>query len=366
MRILTRYVLREYLIPLGYCLCGFISIYVLFELFGSFSRLLEAKLPLGTAVEYFCAYLAPYFEWLAPAALMLAALYTMWNFCRHSELIAMRANGIGFLTIVRPMLAVALGMAAFVWWVNDCYVPRRAQWAKQMKASKFDLSQTEKFGNIIYRNAKDWRTWTIGKFLDEDATRLADVKVSVDRPNGGARLMTITAPEAYYLDGEWWFKDARVQHCNARGEDVASETPELDSLPLRSFAEFRERPDDFQMQNRPWAYNSIGDRLRYLRTHRDISEKTRRRYVYDLWAKVLSPFACLVITLFAIPAGIASGRQSVFKGILGALVMFFGFYGLTIGCLVCADSGWLPPVFAAFLPDLVFLALGIRAFHKQR
>lgn len=366
MRILTRYVLREYLIPLGYCLCGFISIYVLFELFGSFSRLAEAKLPFGAAVEYFCAYLAPYFEWLAPAALMLAALYTMWNFCRHSELIAMRANGIGFFSIVSPILFVALAMGAFVWWVNDCYVPRRAQWAKQLKASKFDLQQCEKFGNIIYRNAKEWRTWTIGRFLDESATRLGDVRVAIDRPNGGARLMTVSAPEADYLDGEWWFRDARVQYCNARGEDVASETPELDDLSFRLFSEFRERPDDFQMQNRPWAYNSIRDRLRYLRTHKDLSEKTRRQYWYDTWAKILSPFACLVITLFAIPAGIASGRQSVFKGILGALAMFFGFYGLTIGCMIGADSGWLPPVFAAFLPHLIFLVLGIRAFHKQR
>lgn len=119
MRILTRYVLREYAIPLCYCLAGFISIYVLFELFGSFARLAESDLPSMTIVEYFCAYLAPFFEWLAPAALMLAALYTMWNFCRHSELIAMRANGVSFLAIARPILAVAVLMSGLVLFVNE-------------------------------------------------------------------------------------------------------------------------------------------------------------------------------------------------------------------------------------------------------
>jgi lipopolysaccharide export LptBFGC system permease protein LptF len=34
MRILTRYVLKEFLVPLFYCLTGFLSIYVLFDLFG--------------------------------------------------------------------------------------------------------------------------------------------------------------------------------------------------------------------------------------------------------------------------------------------------------------------------------------------
>ena len=80
MRILTRYVFREFLVPLFYCLCGFISIYVLFELSGSFSRIADAKPPALTILKYFCGYLAPFFQYLAPAALMLATLYTMWTF----------------------------------------------------------------------------------------------------------------------------------------------------------------------------------------------------------------------------------------------------------------------------------------------
>ena len=118
MKILTRYVLREFCVPLSYCLMGFLSIYLLFELFGSFSRLIAAKPGLGNALTYLAGYLAPYFMWMAPACLMLATLYTMWSFCRHSELIAMRASGIGFFAIVKPLLAVSVLMACFVGWVN--------------------------------------------------------------------------------------------------------------------------------------------------------------------------------------------------------------------------------------------------------
>ena len=80
MRILTRYVLREFLVPFFYCLTGFVSIYVLFDLFGSFSRMRSARISVADAVLYFCAYLAPYFHYIVPAALMLATLYTMWCF----------------------------------------------------------------------------------------------------------------------------------------------------------------------------------------------------------------------------------------------------------------------------------------------
>ncbi len=365
MRILTRYVFREFLVPLFYCLCGFASIYVLFELFGSFSRMAEAKPPFLQILKYFCAYLAPFFQYLAPAALMLATLYTMWTFCRHSEIIAMRANGIGFFTIVKPLLVVACAMALFVAWVNECYVPRYAQWAKQLRNARFEMQKVAKADNIVFRNAKADRTWTIDEMAGLSGEHLKSVKVTVDRVEG-ARLMNVTADSADYLDGEWWFTNAQVQHYDAQGREVASPTPELDALPFRPFPQFKERPSDFMAQNRDWAYNSVRDRMRYIRQHPDLSEKMRRKYRYDVWAQIMAPFACIVITLFAIPAGIASGRQSVFKGIVGALVMFFAFYALVIGGMVGADVGFIPAVPAAILPHLLFLGVGVWLFRRQR
>ena len=366
MRILTRYVLREFLVPFFYCLTGFLSIYVLFDLFGSFSRMLNARISFGDAVLYFCAYLAPYFHYIVPAALMLATLYTMWCFCRHSELTAMRASDISFIAIVKPLLAVSIAAAAGVAWVNESFVPARAQWATQMRNAQFDLEKMAKADNIVFRNAREDRTWNVNSILDADGEHLKDVRVTVDRPDGGARLLSVTAARADYLDGEWWFAEPKVQHYDAFGQEVATPVPELDVLPLRCFAEFREKPADFIMQNRPWKFNSIRDRRRYLRAHPMLSSEIRRDYTYDTWAQIMAPFACIIITLFAIPAGIASGRQSVFKGILKALGMYFSFYGLTIAMMVLAKNGWFPVIPAAILPAALFLVLGIRSFMRQR
>ena len=365
MKILSRYVLREFLIPLFYCMVGFLSIYVLFDLFASFSRIVEAKVSFDAVAMYFCGYLAPYFHYIVPAALMLATLYTMWSFCRHSEIVAMRASGVSFLAIVRPILSVALVMAAAVTWVNESFVPRKAQWAEQMKRAKFDESKFSRGDNIVFRNAKDCRTWNIDSFGSMDGDVLNDVRVTVDRPGGG-RLMTVAAPRADWLDGQWWFSRPQVQHYDATGQEQATPTPELDALELRCFREFQERPSDFVMQNRPWKFNSVRDKLRYIRMHPEMSAEAKRDSMFDVWAQIMAPLACLVITLFAIPAGIASGRQSVFKGILGALAMYFAFYGLVIGGMVLAKNGWCPPVLAATLPHVVFLALWIRSFIRQQ
>lgn len=365
MRILTRYVFREFCIPLAYCLTGFLSIYLLFELFGSFSRLLAAKPGFGRTVEYFAGYLAPYFEWIAPACLMLATLYTMWSFCRHSELIAMRASGIGFFAIVKPLLVAAALMAAFVAWVNEVYVPKRAQWAKQFRVARFDDERMDKADDLVYHNAASNRTWKVGLVATEDARVLEDVKVSVDWPHH-IRRMTIVAPRVEHLDGQWHFSDPVVFYFDENGVETASKTPALEKLTLRTFPEFNEQPYDFLLQNRDWAYCSVADRYRYLKAHPALSPETRRDYLYDLYAQIVAPLACIIITLFAIPAGIATGRQSVFKGIVGALGMFFAFHGLTILCMILAKRGLMPPLMAALLPDILFLAIGCHLFWRQR
>ena len=365
MKLLTRYVLREFLVPLGYCLAGFVSLFVLFELFGSFSRILSAHLPALEVVRYFAGYLAPYFKWLAPAALMLATLYTMWTFCRHSEIVAMRASGVSFLAIVKPLLFAAFAMAAFVAWIDECYVPARAQKAMRLKNERFDMKKLEQADSIAYRNSRAARVWTATSAADGACAHLLGVKVASERP-GGAPLMTVTAERADWLDGEWWFTKPRVQHYDERGEETATPTPDLDSLAMRVFPEFRERPGDILAQNRNRAFSSVREKLRFARINRDLSDSQRREYLYDAWAQALAPLACLVITLFAIPAGIASGRQSVFRGVVGALVMFFAFYGLYMACMVAAYKGWLHHVPAALMPHVVFLLLGLRSFRRQR
>ena len=364
MRILSKYVLREFLVPLFYCMAGFIAIYVLFELFGSFSRLADAKMPLMTTVHYFCGYLAPHFKWLAPPALMLATLYTMWNFCRHSELVAMRASGVGFFSISRPMLAMSLVVAAFVAWVGEVYVPARAQWARTLRNEKFDLSKAGTGRNITYRDSESGRTWTVDSVGSDGVFR--GVKVVIDRPGHATRLANVMAKEARWIDGEWWFSGLKVQHYDASGSEALSPTPELDALELRVFPQFRERPSDIMAQNRAWEFNSVRDKFRYLRRHRNLAEERRREYVYDAWAGLLAPLACFVITLLAIPAGIASGRQSVFRGVLGAIGMFFAFYAATILCMAAAQTGHIQPVLAAFLPLVLFFAAGVAMFRRLR
>jgi LPS export ABC transporter permease LptG len=366
MRILSRYILREFLVPLAYCLTMFLGIYILFELIGSFDDLLAAKPPFLTIVAYFIGYLSPYFIWLFPATLMLAALYTMWNFCRHSEITAMRANGIGFIVIVRPLLLVATCATILVAVLNEVYTPAAAEWAYNFKADDFKQNTKSLRMDVVYYNQLDNRVWRINRMDAQKPGVLEGVRISFDREDK-SRMLEITARRAEFLDGVWWFFNPHYQYFDELNEPVANPYKALESLSLRSFPELSETPRDFLVMNKKQPeHNTTKDLITGLKQNPYISRKERCEKLYNIGARLISPLSCLVITLFAIPAGVVTGRQSVFKGIVGAVAMFFSFYGTAILCEVGAKNMVIPVTVAVLFPNLLFLGIGIYLFYRQR
>ena len=363
MRILFRYVLREFLVPFFYCLIGFIGIYVMFELFNSFSRLMEAKPGTWTVVAFFAGYLSPYLKWLVPAALLLATLYTMWNFCRHSEITAMRASGIGFSAIVSPLLFMAFLMACGVAVLDEFYVPDAAEWAKDFRQARFRHVDANVYSNIPYYNQQQRRIWRVDKIDGRHPHVLEGVTISIDRTDG-SREVDIASKKAEFLDGEWWLHYPQYQYFDEIGNPIPNPMPALTNLVFRAFPDFNESPRDFLLMNKPWEYYSTRDQIQYLRQNSNVSDYSSK--IFDVHAKLAAPFSCLIITLFAIPFGVATGRQSVFKGVICAVGLFFAFYAVHILCMILAKNGLIPPAPAAWAANAIFLVVGLCLFWRQR
>ena len=365
MRILHRYVLREFLVPLIYCLLGFVGIYVMFEAFSSFNRISESSLSWTIFVAYFAGYLSPYLRYLVPAALLLAALYTMWNFCRHSELTAMRAGGIGFGAITAPLLGTAIVFSILISLSDEFYAPQASEWAQHLRDAKFKEEDSRVFRNVPFYNRMAHRIWRVDEIDAQRPTVLKGVQISIDREDG-SREVDILASRAEYLDGVWWLFEPRYRYTDKSDNAMADPTPALSKLTVRAFPEFDETPHDFSLMNKEWGNYSVRDMLRYFQTHEVMSAKEQPEKVYDIHARLAAPLSCLIITLLAIPFGIATGRQSVFRGVIGALALFLGYNACLMGFMILAKNGLVPPRLSAWLPHGVFLALGIYFFHRQR
>ena len=363
MKILQKYVLREFLLPFAYCFLTFYGLYVLCTLFSTFKRISEAHPPAIFVIRYLLGYMSPYVVWLLPASLMLAALYTMWNFCHHSEIIAMRANGLSYATVVAPMLGVA-AVAAVLCAINqEFYAPQGREFARRAEASNFHRFPPA-IQAIDYYNYGARRIWRINRIDLENPRVLDGVRITIERQDG-RKLVDIDCRRAEYLDGSWCLYSPQYQYFDDSGNPAEAPPNPLLKLTVRPMPHFTEKPRDFVMEGKDWDFLSLRDMFARIEAHPQAEDASK---MYDIHARIAMPWACIVITLFAIPAGVATGRQSVFKGVLLAIALFFGFYMASNGCMLLAKNRHelLAPWLAAWLPNVTFLGAGLGLFARLR
>lgn len=366
MKLIERYLLREFLVPIVYCMATFVMIYLIIDLSDSLTAILKAEPSVATILTYYACTVVMYIELLLPAALLLATLYTMWNLSRNSELTAMRANGISFGRLVRPFLGVALVMSLLAALSGEFVVPEARRWAEELRLNRFVPPENQVQERVPYYSVYARRYWVVDELDLRTPQVLKGVRITGETEHQ-KRDFELDAARAEFLDGMWWLWQPRMRRFDERGQALPY-TPDdaMNSRTLLPAPQFSETPRDFVIERREWEYLSLRDMLRYLASHPQMKTDKLVAEWYDVHYRLAAPWSCLVITLFAIPAGISSSRQGVLKGIILALTFFFSFYALTQACLFMGKQGIIPPWLGAWLPNAVFLVAGMAQLRRLR
>ncbi len=136
MRLLDRYLLRELLVPLAYCLCGFLIFWISFDLLGQMDEFQMLRMRGKDVLQYYIARLPELMVLVLPVALLLALLYALTNHARHHELTAIRAAGVGIWRSSVPYLATGLLFSILVGFLSEWWAPRGAEWAERIKVRR--------------------------------------------------------------------------------------------------------------------------------------------------------------------------------------------------------------------------------------
>ncbi len=374
MRLLDRYLFRELLTPLAYCLGGFLIFYLSFSLFTGLPDLQEHKLHLSDVLEYSAAQTPDFLVLVLPVALLLALLYTLTQHARHNEITAMRAAGLSLWRICLPYFGVGLLASGVLFWLNETVVPRSAEWAQRIRTryvqTPDDLRQqasARQFGMISERTH---RHWFCREYDARTSEMRGDLYVVWDLPDGSRR--TLYADRAVRTNGVWTFFNARVMA--QAGPDVLGTVKLLETNVL-AMPEFDETPRQIQgeikMGNKeafnPHAENiSLKEIWDYLREHPQMPKQRSSDLLTKFHGRLAKPWTCLVVVLIAIPFGVGSGRRNLFFGVAGSIFIVAGYLVTLQVSLAVGTHGHLPAWLAAWLPNLLFGAMGVYLTARVR
>jgi lipopolysaccharide export system permease protein len=366
MKLIDKHLFRELLAPLFYCLTGFGMVLIIGELFGDLDRIMESKPGMLLVARFYMALLGPMLQFLVPASLMLATLFTLYSLTRNNELVAMRASGISIYRLMMPFVAVGIMLSVGMIALGELWVPHAFEWAEEIEANRFTVNETNTLQRCIYLNPESKRQWIIEELDPKKPDVLKSIEIKQESDNG-SRLYVITAPLAQYLDGQWWLTDPYIQRFAENDNPIGDPVPlGVDTNSVIEMREFDEIPDAFVSAVRDWEYLNMREMHHYIRTHPNMSARARHEKEFSLHSRLAMPWASLIVVFFAIPAGARTGRQGALSAIFTAIALMAGFYTVAQLGLVLGSTGTIPPWAGAWLSNLIFGIVGLELLRHLR
>jgi lipopolysaccharide export system permease protein len=362
MRLLDRYLFRELLMPLAYCLGGFLIFWISFDLFTNLEEFQDRKLHLLDVIALETAKIPDSMVTILPVALLLALLYALTRHARYNEITAMRSAGVSLWRICVPYFIVGLIASATLFALNEILVPRSLNWEYHILSRYVKKPGDTEIRKTFQGFTSERRQWQFSEYRMK-TTEMIHPIVSWKLPDGSS--YELHADRAIRTNGVWTFFNV-TEYSQAGAKE--SLVPSLQTNEL-AMPDFNETSAQIRSEIKISGYLGsetsrkadipLADIYAYLRLHPNLPRADARWLFTKFYGRLAAPWTCLVVVLIAIPFSAASGRRNLFFGVAGSIFICFTFFVLQSVSLALGSGGFLSPWLAAWLPNLIFGVAGL-------
>jgi lipopolysaccharide export system permease protein len=373
MRLLDRYLLREFAIPFFYCLAGFLILWISVDISTQVEMFQRTKLSGADIAQYYLIKTPEQLSVVLPMALLLALLYSMANHARHNEITAMRAAGIGLSRLSLPYFAVGFASAVLMFATNEIWMPDSIAAAERLLIER-QMGRAASASNWEYKagfsdTAKN-RMWLI------EAYNLKTHEMI--RPWIKWTLITgtvreISAQRGFWNGNAWVFTNVEeLVYPPVKGalpgppiETNLLVLTELTETPAQIESEIKiARINSNNLRQMRKTQLSIRQILEYQARHP--GQEKSRALDTKLHGRIAAPWTCVVVVLIALPFGALSGKRNVFVGVASSIVICFIYFVLVQVALALGTGGHVVPWLAAWGPNLLFGLAGLGLTWRLR
>jgi lipopolysaccharide export system permease protein len=359
MKIVSRYLLREWAKILILVVVVFVLVFFVVDFLERIDNFMEAGVPLSRVGLFFLMFLPSVIFHLAPVAILVATLITLGLMARNSEIVAFKAGGVSLMRLSAPILVAALSVSVLMFIISETVIPFTS--ARVNSIWEGEVEKQRKESNLIRKNVWFKNSGGVYNFRIYDEGKHSIEGVSVFLFDDKFRLQTrIEATRAWRLGEENWMLYDGIEKTYGDGTEIKVRrfTREKKSLP--------DLPERFAQVNRSSEEMSAAELTEWI-NQMENEGYDPLRYVVDLKLKYSFPFICVIMAIIGLPIAFwkeKGGGIALGIGVgIGLSFVYLVFLGLSRSL---GYSGALPPIMAAWLPNVLFTVLGVYLFTYVR
>ncbi|HBG61383.1 MAG: hypothetical protein A2Y03_07185 [Omnitrophica WOR_2 bacterium GWF2_38_59] len=361
MRIIERHIassIVKIFISTAFVFC---LLYILIDTTSTLDEIIDRKVPFSILVEYYLSYIPLILIQTSPIACLIATLFTFGALNNNNEIIVMRASGLNFWQITKPAICFGLIVSAFIFWINEKYVPDANSNLQKIRLEnmilKVDRDKRKKAIKNLTFYGKNNRLYFIDTFNPQDF-ELNGITI-LEHDNNANIEQKIVALSGKWTGIAWKFFQCQVTSYEP-GE--INKAKIIKVYPEKLMDSKMETPEDFLKQRLDVNSMNIKQLNDYInRFSNSGAVKALNNLRVDLHQKIASPFGNFIIILVGLPFAliVRSKKRSTFTSLGIAIIIGFLFYVANAVALALGKGGLFPPIISAWIVPVIFTGVAI-------
>lgn len=354
MKIIDRFIIKEFLKYLILALAFVVLIYLLFDLFQIIDTFINRKTSLWVIGLYYIYAIPSYAGLLLPVGVILSCFLVIGRLTRQRELSALKSGGISLYRLFLPLFVLGALLIPVSFLGNEFLtIPanRKSQDVRIYRVEKRQRPSFQVRSNFFYYG-EEGRTYFI-RYYESKNNLLRNFVVWEFDQNCQIRRRLDVA-------------DARFEHNRWQARDVVerefSPAERLTRYPFLAL-NLKEKPQDFARREKDISEMDFLELFKYLRKMHRAGERITRELV-EFHFRFSYPFVGLIVMLLALPLASSLRQGGVMLGLGLGLLFSFSYWGVIQTTKAFGFAGVISPGFAAWIPNLLFGCLGILFLKK--
>ena len=295
-----------------------------------------------------------------PMGVLFSIVMTINKLSLNSEITVVRSCAIGLSRIAKPAFAFAISGMFVCFFINEFIAPFANAQAKKLTIWAIQ-QQNVPDGKVNFTIKQTGEHNVLKKLLYVEKSEKKSLNnltvLDVSKKN---TIQIVQANKGSANAEAWEFKNGVIYTINDTGKKILNSTV-FDNLTLynttsglkdKLLKESAEEMSFFQL-------------LRYIKKHPNLEKQYLNELKVSLYDKLALPTMSVVFALLGVPLAMTPPRARFNRGFLFSILLIFLYYLVRALCLSLGETGTLPAIIAAWLPNIVLFSAGAYMYHKK-
>lgn len=345
------YIIKKFLGTFFFAILLIVSIAVVFDFSEKIDDFLENKAPFRAIIFDYYLNFIPYFAVLFSSMFtFISVIFFTSRMAYNTEIIAILSSGISFRRMLLPYFISAVVISAFSFVLSNYVIPNANE-------ERFAFEERYYHGSIVrYKQRNIHKQVRPGLFIYmENYSTSSNIgyKFSMERFEEG-KLVSKLISEYVKWDStknKWTIRNYYVRDFDGLNQDIEYGTSIDTTLYIY--------PEDFRRRDNVVETMSIGELIKFIENQKMQGSTNVEQLLIEKHERLAFPFSTFILTLIGVSVSSRKVRGGIGGHIGIGLGVSFGYILFMQFSAQYAISGALSPLLAAWLPNIIFLVVGI-------